>query len=76
MALGYTQLCQESPDIGVVAGLPQLVNPAGTNAKLLCHQEHILHCTGTVCKSVCIVFFIGCQNNDIRVVKIVTFRAV
>lgn len=22
MALGYTQLCQESPDIGVVAGLP------------------------------------------------------
>lgn len=33
MALGYTQLCQESADIGVVAGLPQLVNPAGTDAE-------------------------------------------
>lgn len=42
MALGYTQLCQESADIGVVAGLPQLVNPAGTDAEVLDLQDKAL----------------------------------
>lgn len=46
MIFGYTQLCQESTDIGVVARLPQLINPTGTDAEGLGGKENILQSAG------------------------------
>ena len=64
MALGYTQLCQESADIGVVAGLPQLVNPAGTDAEGLGCKENVLQGAGTIHTGPPLVRLIG--DNDQR----------
>ena len=64
MALGYTQLCQESADIGVVAGLPQLVNPAGTDAEGLGCKENVLQGASAIHSSPPLGRLVG--DNDQR----------
>ena len=40
---------------GHVAGLAQLVDPAGAEAKLGSHQQQILHCSSAVYQSVVLI---------------------
>ena len=71
MILRYAVLSQQCTNLRHVAGLAQLVDPAGAEAKLGSHQQQIFHCSCAVYQSVVLIPFVGNDNVDRRTVEIV-----
>lgn len=76
MILRYAVLSQQCTNLGYVAGLAQLVDPARAEAKLGSHQQQILHCSSAVYQSVVLIALVGDDDVDWRTVEIVLRAAV
>lgn len=76
MILRYAVLSQQCTNLGHVAGLAQLVDPAGAEAKLGSHQQQILHCSSAVYQSVVLIPLVGNDDVDRCTVEIVLRTAI
>ena len=76
MVLRYAVLGQQCTNLGYVAGLAQLVDPAGAEAKLGSHQQQILHCSSAVYQSVVLIPLVGNDDVDRCTVEIVLRTAI
>ena len=76
VVLRYAVLGQQCTNLGYIAGLAQLVDPAGAEAKLGSHQQQILHRSSAVYQSVVLIPLVGNDNVDWCTVEIVLRTAI